>query len=235
MPVVKLQHLLGEPRRNVHAVGDVADRNFFLDAPRPERGPHPPRNVPVQLAHRVGPPRHLEADDGHRERLLIVLRLDAPQAHELLVADAELIAQRAQMLFDQAAVKAVVTGGHRRVRGEDGLAGDFAQGVVEPHAVVVHPLANHFQRAERAVPFVEVIDAGRDAQGPQRLHAADAQHQLLANAGPLVAAIQPARQLAVLRAVAFDVAVEQEQPHAADLHHPHLGEQRRRCAYRRGR
>ena len=39
MPVVKLLHLLGEPTRNVHAVGDVADGNFFFDAPRPEVRP----------------------------------------------------------------------------------------------------------------------------------------------------------------------------------------------------
>ncbi len=36
-----------------------------------------------------------------------------------------------KMLFDQAAVEAVVAGGHRRVRGEDGVLGDFAQRVVE--------------------------------------------------------------------------------------------------------
>ena len=91
-------------------------------------GPHPPRNVAVKLAHGVGPPRDLEPDDRHAERLVLVLRLDAAQAHELLVADAELIAQRAQMLFDQAAVKPVVAGRHRRVRGEDRAAGQLRGG-----------------------------------------------------------------------------------------------------------
>ena len=52
----------------MHAVGDVADRNFFFDAPRPQVGPHAPRNVAVQRAHGVGPPRKLEADHGHAER-----------------------------------------------------------------------------------------------------------------------------------------------------------------------
>ena len=41
------------------------------------------------------------------------------------------VAQRAQVLFDQAAVEAVVAGRHGRVRGEDGVLGHFAQRVVE--------------------------------------------------------------------------------------------------------
>ena len=129
------------------------------------------------------------------------------------------------MLFDQAAVEAVVAGGHGRVRGEDGVLGHFAQRVVEAQAVVLHPLANGFQRGERAVPFVQVIDARRDAQGLQRPDAADAQHQFLADAGAVVAAVEPAGQLAVFGAVALDVAVEQVQVHAADVHQPHLGQQ----------
>src|SRR5205085_10382722 len=47
VPVVKLQHLLREPAWNVNTIGDVADRNFLFHSPRPERGPHPPRDVPV--------------------------------------------------------------------------------------------------------------------------------------------------------------------------------------------
>ena len=42
-----------------------------------------------------------------------------------------------KMLFDQAAVEAVVPGRHRRVRGEHRVLGDFAQRFVERQAVVV--------------------------------------------------------------------------------------------------
>src|SRR5262245_13408604 len=189
VPVVELQHLLGEPAWNVYAVGDVADGNFFFDSPRPERGPHATRDMAVKLADRVGAAGDFQADDGHGERFVVVLRLDAAEAHQLLVADAELVAQGAQVLFDKAAVKAIVAGGNWRVCREDGLAGNFAQGVVESHAVVVHPLADNFQRAERAVPFVEMINAGCDAQRPERLDAADAEYQFLPDTGSLVAAI----------------------------------------------
>ena len=43
--------------------------------------------------------------------------------------------------------------------------------------------------------------------------------------GALVAAVQPAGQFAVFRAVAVDVAIEQIQVHPADAHQPHLGQQ----------
>ena len=95
------------------------------------------------------------------------------------------------------------------MRGEDGVLGHFAQGIVEAEAVVFHPLANDFERGKHAVTFVQMVHAGRDAQGRQGANAADAQHQLLANAGAMVSAVEPAGQLAVFGAVALDIAVEQ--------------------------
>jgi hypothetical protein len=117
------------------------------------------------------------------------VRLDAAQAHQLLQRDAQLIAQRAQVLFDQPGVEAVVAGGHGRMRREHGPLRHFAQRIVEADAVIVHSLANRFDRGKRTVAFVEVIDARRNAQGPQRPHAADAEHQLLANPRAMVATV----------------------------------------------
>ena len=99
-------------------------------------------------------------------------------------------------------------------------------GVVEAEAVVLHQLMNGLERGERAVAFVQVKRARRDAERTQRFHTADAEHQLLTNARAVVAAVQPRGQLAIFRAIAFDVAVEQVQLHAADVHAPHLGVQR---------
>ncbi len=48
-------------------------------------------------------------------------------------------------------------------------------------------------------PFVQVIHARHDAQGPQRPDAADAGHHFLADAGAIVAAVEPRGQLADLR------------------------------------
>ena len=72
-------------------------------------------------------------------------------------------------------------------------------------------------------PFVQVQHARGDAHGPQRAEAADAQQQLLADADAAVAAVEARRQLAVLRRVALDVGIEQQQVAAADLHAPDLG------------
>jgi hypothetical protein len=57
---------------------------------------------------------------------LVVLWLHAPKAHQLLVADAELVAQRAKVLFNKSAMKSIVPSWHRRVGGEDGLPRDLA-------------------------------------------------------------------------------------------------------------
>ena len=62
----------------------------------------------------------------------------------------------------------------------------------------------------------------RASQGPD---AADAQHQFLADSGAVVAAVEPAGQLAVFGAVALDVAVEQVELDPADVHQPDLGQQ----------
>ena len=186
----------------MHAVGDMADGNFLFHPPRPEMGPHPAGDVTVQGADGIGPPRELQPQHGHAEGFALVVGLDAAQPHELLERDAQLIAQRPEMLFDQAAVEAVVPGGDRRVRGEHGVLGHFAQAFVERHAVFLHPLADRFQRGEHAVPLVEMIDAGRNAQRLERPDAADPQHHLLANAHAVVAAVKPAGEFAIFRAIA---------------------------------
>jgi hypothetical protein len=101
-----------------------------------------------------------------------------------------------------------------------------AGGVVERVAVPLHPAADRLQRGEDGVALVEVVDAGHDPHRPDRLHAPHAEDQFLADPDPRVAAVEPARQFAVLRGVALDVGVEQVQADAADRHLPDLGEER---------
>ena len=114
-----------------------------------------------------------------------------------------------------------MAGRHRRVGGEDDVRGDDAQRFVRRQALALHPLPRELERREGAVAFVQVGDAGRVAERPQRPRAADAEQQLLADAGPLVAAVEPRRQLAVLGRVAFDIRVEQEQRAAPHRHGPY--------------
>ena len=149
------------------AVGDVADGDFFFRPPRPEMGPHPPRTWPCRLLTAFALPRELQPQHGHAEGFVLVLRFDAAQAHQLLEGNAQFVAERTKVLFNQVAVEAVVAGGNRRVRGEDRAMGHFAQADFEAHAVFLHPLADRLQRGERAVAFVEMINARRDAQRRQ--------------------------------------------------------------------
>ena len=99
-------------------------------------------------------------------------------------------------------------------------ADDAAQRFPGVDAFGGHPLPHQLEAGERAVSFVQVQDARRDAQRRERPHAADAEQQFLADADALVAAVEPRRQLAILRLVAVDVRVEQQQRVAADRQLP---------------
>ena len=74
--------------------------------------------------------------------------------------------------------------------------------------------------------------AGGRAVGADGAHAADAEQQLLLEAVLLAAAVEPVGDLAGGGVVLLDVAVEQQQRHAADLRHPDLGVQGARLRQR---
>src|SRR5690606_38240018 len=110
-----------------------------------------------------------------------------------------------------------VPGGHRGMCGEYRPLGHLAKGVVEPHPVGFHPFANRFEWSERTVPFVEMISARRDPQGPQGLHPTDPEYQFLSYAGSPVTTVESGGKFAILGTVPLDIAIEQVQPHTADV------------------
>ena len=71
-----------------------------------------------------------------------------------------------------------------------------------------------------------MIDTGPDAQRLQRTDSTHPRHQLLADAKPSVAAVQPGGQLPVFHPVAFHVAIQQVQINPAYTDKPYLGQQR---------
>ena len=73
--------------------------------------------------------------------------------------EAERLAQRPEMLFDEIGREAIVARRHRRVRGEHDLRGDAADRFVRVDAFGDHPLPHQLQRGERAVAFVEMNHA----------------------------------------------------------------------------
>ncbi len=114
-------------------------------------------------------------------------------------------------------------GRHRGVGGEDDFAGNLVGGSVEVQAFFLHAIADRFEHGEAAVALVEVKNAGSDAHGLQGAKAADAEEQLLANAGACIAAVEARGQVEILRRIAGDFGVEQEKIAAADFHSPDLG------------
>ena len=125
-----------------------------------------------------------------------------------------------EVLVDEGGGEAVVAGRHGRVGGEDDLRRDAAQGFPRVDAFDDHALADDLERGERAVAFVEMEDARRDAERRQGAHAADAEQQFLPDADAVVAAVEPRRQLPILGLVALDVRVEEEERVAADRELP---------------
>ena len=98
---VELPHLGREPGVHVHAVGDVADGHLVGGALGPQRPPHLPGDVAVDRRHGVGVPARPQGQHGHAEVFALVVGIDATEAHEVVLGQAERLAQRPDVLFDQ--------------------------------------------------------------------------------------------------------------------------------------
>ena len=85
----------------------------------------------------------------------------------------------------------------------------------------MHPLAGALEGEERDVALVHVPHRRVDAEGPQGADAADAVHDLLAQAHLAAAHVENAGDRPVGRVVQRDVGVEHQHRHEADLHLPH--------------
>ena len=227
--VIQLQHLPREPTRHVDTVGDVPDRHFLFNPRRPKARPHPSADMAMQGADGVGPPRQLEAEHCHAEWLVMVVRLNPAHSHQVFMGDAEGVAGRPEMLFDQAPVKSVMARWHGGVSGKDRLPGYLANRLIERIAIPLHSAPYGLKGRKGRMAFVEMVDAGNDAHCPDRLHATNTKDHFLPDAGPAITAIEAAGQLTVLWLVALDVAVEQEQLHPAHCHLPDLGLNRTRA------
>ena len=110
----------------------------------------------------------------------------------MVMRNAHGISHRPQMLFHQAAIKAVVASWHGRVGGEHGLPCHPPHRLLIGVTVTLHPPPDRLQRGEGRVPFVEVIDTGSDAHRADSLHPTYSQHKFLADPDTGVATVEPA-------------------------------------------
>ena len=88
---------------------------------------------------------------------------------------------------------------------------------------VAHIDAHLLEREKGGVAFVHVEDGGLEAHRLQGAHAADAEHDLLADAGIDIAAVERIGDIAILRQNIFgDVGIEQIERDAAHVEPPDL-------------
>ena len=108
------------------------------------------------------------------------------------------------------------------MRGKNHFARNLACGGIEVQPLFFHAAANRLKHRKAAVSLVQMQHSRRDAHRLERAKAANAQQQLLANARPPVATIEPRRQLAILGRIPLHIRVQQQQIAAAHLDPPHL-------------
>jgi len=174
----------------------------------------------VEAADAHGVVGHAQADVGGAEQFPRVAGRAPAEVHEALEAQPDFGQVGPQQPAHQAGLEVVAAGGDGRVGGEDEAgAGDqprLLQGELAPEP----QLADALDGQEEAVALVHVEDGGVDAHGPERAHAADAQHDLLGEATSRLGHVQPVGDRAQLGRVPLDVGVEEVERHPPDVDPP---------------
>ena len=221
----------GDPRREVHAVGHVADVEFVLEVARPHVAQNVFRHLAVEPRHAVDFLRKVAGQNGHRELLVGVVGIGLAEVDVLLPRDAQHIGVVRHVLADHLLGECVVTCGHGGVRREERRRADDFERFGERQLLVVHHLADAFDADERGVTLVAVEHLVLDTQFAQGPDAADAQQNLLLEAVLPVAAVEVVGDLTVFFEVVLEIGVQQEQVGASYLAFP---DARRKRAAREG-
>ena len=150
-----------------------------------------------------------------------IARTLAPEVHETVERHADLAQVRAQQVPHEARLEVIASRGDRCVCGEDDPRAGDQPGLLQGHLPRGAQLADSLDRAQKAVALVEVKDSGRHVERTQRAHAADAEHDLLAQAPVWFGDIEAVGDPSQVRRVGLEVGVEQEERHATDLGAPH--------------
>ena len=218
LAVEEFMPFIREESRHVHAVGNVGQRVVDGFDLRPQRRADARRHRAVDARHAVLKARAADRQRGHVELAAAGV---ASERDQHVGVDSEVAAHALEVTADHVFAEMVVAGRHRRMGREHGARRHRFQRrrIVE---ALRGELAHAFEHQKGGVPFVDVPYGGRQAHFMQRAHAAYAEHDLLLEARAAVAAIELVRDIAVGNRVLFDVGIQQEQPHLADLHPPDL-------------
>ena len=155
---VEAAHRRGDPRREVHAVGDVADVQLVLEV----AGPHVAQNVLRYLAveprHAVHLLREVAGQHRHRELLVRVVGVGLAQVDILLPGDAQHVGIVRHVLADHRFGECVVACGNRRMGREERRRADHLQRLREGELLVGHQIADALDADECGVSLVAVIN-----------------------------------------------------------------------------
>ena len=120
-----------EPRADVHAVRDVTDRGLLAG---PERRPHLPRHLAVQIRDPVRVGREPERERSHPEAGLVA---EATELEQSLLVEAGGLRELADVAHDELFVELLVPGRDGRVRREDRRAAHVLEGIRRLHPLDV--------------------------------------------------------------------------------------------------
>jgi hypothetical protein len=133
----------------------------------------------------VGQP---EREDGHgKATALGAIALAEP--HKVAAVQAKPAGVLAKVLLHEVRWEQVNARRHRSVRRKNVPRRGHVAGRVKGDALLRHERADALQPEEGGMPLVHVTYRGLDADDTQGAHAADAQHDLLADAHVLVPAV----------------------------------------------
>ena len=190
----KMEDRRMHPGAHVRAIGDRADL---------EIGEHALRRLRVAAGDAVGVAREAEGEPRHVEAV--------PAGEQLELFDLDQVPDDAA---DVAVIETVVSGLHRRVRGEHAFLADGMNIVLERFGNAGNRrdavLVEQRQAQERGVALVEVVGLDPETERAQHTHPADAEYGFLLDAVALVAEIEPVGDGAVARLVLGHIGVEQD-------------------------
>ena len=158
---------------------------------------------------------HPQRQDGHG-KALVRIQPRLAEGEKLLERDAHRRRIIAEVFPHQLDGKGVIAGRDGRVRGEDIAGRDDLERGAEIELVFGDLAADQLQGKEGGVAFIHVVHGRRDAHRIQRVHAADAEHDLLLYPHLLVAAVKLRRDQAVFLGVLHQIGVQhvkRDAPH----------------------
>ena len=171
----------------------------------------------------VGLPGKPQGQNGHTERLPLLVHPRTPQFKQLFKINLTFADIGAEVFFHHLRIKGIVSCRHRRVGGEKAAGRHVLQGFNETELLLGDQHPDPLQAQKRGVALVHVKDRRLQSHRSQRLHPADAEDDFLADPHVMVSTIELISDVPVVLGIFRQVSIEQEKTGQSDIHLPSLG------------